>query len=79
MKRQNRLRDLLAIRPSKELSMSRIVVGSLCNAALLCTLVARTAFGHPSAGIVVDEQGQVYFSDLSRGVMKIGREGEITV
>jgi SMP-30/Gluconolactonase/LRE-like region len=37
------------------------------------------ANSHPSSGIVVDEQGQVFFSDLSRGVVKIGTDGETTV
>jgi sugar lactone lactonase YvrE len=37
-----------------------------------------TASGHPSSGIVVDQQGNVFFSDLSRGVFKIDPQGKLT-
>lgn len=33
---------------------------------------------HPGAGIVVDRKGQVYFADLSRGLIKIDPRGRIT-
>src|SRR5882757_1925327 len=33
---------------------------------------------HPSSGIVVDEQGNVFFSDLSRGLLKIDATGKVT-
>jgi hypothetical protein len=52
--------------------------------ALIATIVALVlgpvspAEAHPSSGIVVDEKGQVYFSDLSRGVLKIGADGATT-
>lgn len=36
------------------------------------------ALGHPSSGIVVDQQGNVYFSDLSRGLLKIDPQGQVT-
>src|SRR5438067_13106080 len=36
------------------------------------------AEAHPSSGIVVDEQGQVFFSDLSRGVLKIDASGAVS-
>jgi sugar lactone lactonase YvrE len=39
---------------------------------------ALTAFAHPSSGIVVDEQGSVYFSDLSRGILKVDGQGKVT-
>ena len=40
--------------------------------------LAFTASGHPSSGIVVDRQGNVYFSDLSRGLLKIDPQGKVT-
>jgi sugar lactone lactonase YvrE len=37
-----------------------------------------SASGHPSAGIVVDRQGNVFFSDLSRGLLKVDPQGKVT-
>src|SRR5882762_410651 len=37
-----------------------------------------TASGHPSSGIVVDQQGNVFFSDLSRGLLKVDAQGKLT-
>jgi hypothetical protein len=40
---------------------------------------ARTASAHPSSGIVVDQQGQVYFQDiLGRAIWKIDAQGKLT-
>ena len=36
------------------------------------------ALAHPSAGIVVDRGGHVYFSDLSRGLLKVDPQGKVT-
>jgi hypothetical protein len=57
--------------------MSRILVHFFCGLLLLCLAAVATA--HPSSGIVVDLQGNVYFSDLQRGVLTIGRDGKTTV
>ncbi len=43
-----------------------------------CSLAIFTTSGHPSSGIVVDEQGEVFFSDLDRGVLKIDERGKVT-
>ncbi len=44
-----------------------------------CALAARTASAHPSSGIVVDQQGQVYFQDiLDRAIWKIDAQGKLT-
>src|SRR6185503_14374060 len=37
-----------------------------------------TASAHPGSGIVVDQQGNVFFSDLDRGVLKIDANGKVT-
>jgi SMP-30/gluconolaconase/LRE-like protein len=37
-----------------------------------------TASAHPSSGIVVDPKGNVFFSDLDRGVLKIDVSGKVT-
>ncbi len=44
----------------------------------LLGLASHTALSHPSAGIVIDAQGSVFFSDLSRGLFKISPEGTLT-
>ena len=42
-------------------------------------LPARTALAHPSSGIVVDQQGQVFFQDiLGRAIWKIDAQGKLT-
>jgi sugar lactone lactonase YvrE len=42
-------------------------------------LPARTALAHPSSGIVVDQQGQVFFQDiLGRAIWKIDAQGNLT-
>jgi sugar lactone lactonase YvrE len=41
--------------------------------------IARTASAHPSSGIVVDQQGQVYFQDIvGRAIWKIDAQGRLT-
>jgi sugar lactone lactonase YvrE len=42
------------------------------------TCLEFTACAHPSSGIVVDQQGNVFFSDLSRGVLKVDPQGKVT-
>src|SRR6059036_1011961 len=41
-------------------------------------LAAFTASAHPGSGIVVDTQGNVYFTHLGRGVGKIDPQGKLT-
>ena len=41
-------------------------------------LSAFTASAHPSSGIVVDREGNVFFSDLSRGLLKVDPQGKMT-
>jgi hypothetical protein len=42
-------------------------------------LVARTASAHPSSGIVVDQQGRVYFQDiLGRAIWNVDAQGKLT-
>lgn len=45
--------------------------------ALVCS-VGYTAWAHPSSGIVVDRQGQVFFSDIARGLLKVDTQGRVT-
>src|SRR3989442_4516393 len=50
----------------------------LLAAVVQSSLTTFTASAHPSSGIVVDEQGNVFFSDLDRGVLKIDARGKVT-
>ncbi|MGH7177736.1 MAG: SMP-30/gluconolactonase/LRE family protein [Tepidisphaeraceae bacterium] len=40
--------------------------------------VASSASAHPGSGIVVDKEGQVFFTDTGRGVWKIDAKGKLT-
>jgi sugar lactone lactonase YvrE len=44
---------------------------------ILCILVAASATAHPGSGIVVDEYGQIYFTDTGKGVWKIDTNGKL--
>jgi hypothetical protein len=55
------------------------------NCALIAATIVVLLFcfvggvaAHPGSGIVVDEQGNVYFADLSRGLLKIDGKGKAT-
>ncbi len=45
---------------------------------LAAVLAASSAFAHPGSGIVVDREGQVYFTDTGVGVWKVGLRGRMT-
>jgi sugar lactone lactonase YvrE len=45
---------------------------------ILCILVGTSATAHPGSGIVVDEYGQIYFTDTGKGVWKIDSDGKLT-
>jgi DNA-binding beta-propeller fold protein YncE len=46
--------------------------------AAQCSLATFTASAHPGSGIVVDQQGSVYFTHIGRGVGKIDPQGKLT-
>jgi sugar lactone lactonase YvrE len=45
---------------------------------ILCILVGTSATAHPGSGIVIDEYGQIYFTDTGKGVWKIDTDGRLT-
>ena len=45
---------------------------------VLCVLLGTSASAHPGSGIVVDKEGQVFFTDTGQGVWKIDRQGNLT-
>lgn len=45
----------------------------------LCALLGTSAVAHPGSGIVVDKEGQVFFTDTGQGVWKIDTQGNLTL
>jgi len=45
---------------------------------LPCVLFAITLFAHPGSGIVLDKQGNIYFTDTGKGVWKIDTQGRLS-
>jgi sugar lactone lactonase YvrE len=58
--------------------MRRSFLGPALAIASLFGLFAGGANAHPSSGIVIDEQGQVFFADIARGLLKIDAQGKLT-
>jgi len=44
----------------------------------ICIVFVSLSLAHPSSGIVVDQNGQVYFSDLFRGLLRVDERGQVT-
>ena len=44
---------------------------------LLCVLLAINLFAHPGSGIVLDKEGNIYFTDTGKGVWKIDTQGKL--
>jgi hypothetical protein len=45
---------------------------------MLCVLFAIGLFAHPGSGIVLDKEGNIYFTDTGKGVWKIDTEGKLS-
>ena len=52
---------------------TRIFVG-----LMLCVLFAINLLAHPGSGIVLDKEGNVYFTDTGKGVWKIDKQGKLS-
>ncbi len=57
------------------MNLARQIVLSLVVANI--ALIPRSALAHPGSGIVVDAQGQVYFTDTGEGVWKVDANGKV--
>lgn len=57
--------------------MKRPLTTALAAAAVICALAAGRAGAHPAAGIVVDREGRVYFSDLVN-VWRLDAQGKLS-
>jgi sugar lactone lactonase YvrE len=58
--------------------MRRALVMTVTTTLAVCIFMASDAQAHPAWGIVVDRQGQVYFSDL-KTIWKIDAQGKLSV
>ncbi len=58
--------------------MPPVLEANTCARIVLFTLVASSALAHPGSGIVVDRQGEVFFTDTGHGVWKIDASGKLT-
>jgi hypothetical protein len=45
---------------------------------MLCVLFAINLFAHPGSGIVLDKEGNIYFTDTGKGVWKIDTQGKLS-
>lgn len=45
---------------------------------ILCLLWSNKVLAHPGSGIVVDKEGNVYFTDTGQGIWKIDTKGKLT-
>ncbi len=45
---------------------------------IVCVLSGVNAFAHPGSGIVVDRDGNVFFTDTGKGIWKIDKRGKLT-
>ncbi|HEX6185055.1 MAG TPA: hypothetical protein VFZ44_14310 [Pyrinomonadaceae bacterium] len=57
--------------------MKRPLTTTLAVAAIVCALAASRAHAHPAAGLVVDREGRVYFSDLVN-VWRLDAQGKLS-
>ena len=58
--------------------MRTSIVVRILFGLVLCLLFALQAYAHPGSGIVVNKQGEIFFTDTGRGVWKIDRQGKLT-
>ena len=49
-----------------------------CVLLVLLAILASTASAHPGSGIVIDKEGQIFFTDTGHGVWKVDAKGELT-
>src|SRR5262245_20055789 len=59
--------------------MGRMGIGTILATVALPALFAARGLAHPSSGIVVDENGVVFFQDIAgRAVWQIDSQGKLT-
>ena len=51
----------------------------LISIIAVCVLAPRGGSAHPGSGIVVDAQGNVFVSDINRGLLKFSPDGKVAV
>ena len=64
--------------PSNNLVKFRFVLlMKVCIALMLCLTAAVNVTAHPGSGIVIDKEGNIYFTDTGKGVWKIDTKGNL--
>ena len=53
-------------------------VVKILTVIVLCALLGASASAHPGSGIVVNKQGEIFFTDTGRGVWKIDKDGNLS-
>lgn len=70
------------IKKIKTLSHRRLInrtfIVSMFIALLLCFLPCTRLSAHPGSGIVLDKEGNIYFTDTGKGVWKIDTQGKLS-
>ena len=59
------------------LNRSSFVVGIFIT-LVLCFLPATKTSAHPGSGIVLDKEGNIYFTDTGKGIWKIDKQGKLS-
>jgi hypothetical protein len=54
------------------------LIVSIFITLILCLLSGAKLFAHPGSGLVVDKEGNIYFTDTGKGVWKIDRQGKLS-
>jgi len=54
-------------------------IGGLSSMAALFCLLNWTVLAHPGSGIIVDSEGNVFASDINRGLLKFAPDGKMSV
>jgi len=71
------------INKAKKTSHRRLMKGasfmvSILITLILCFLPETKVSAHPGSGIVVDKEGNIYFTDTGKGVWKIDKQGQLS-
>ena len=53
-------------------------IAAMLITLMLCFLPATNTSAHPGSGIVLDKEGNIYFTDTGKGIWKIDKQGKLT-
>lgn len=70
--------NAIRLTPKQNCTSTSFLVVFIFSLIIPCTLLSGSVWAHPGSGIVVDQKGQVFFADLTRGLLKIDARGKVT-